>query len=163
MQTDFAFNYKSAKINGSLLVHADCFEWLSRVDDSSLHAIVTDPPYGVKEFEDIELHKRSNGKGVHLENSTQLRRPHSLAASEIHRPNQEREGDASDIFVEWGKLVCRASAQRACFCRVKRISFSRASSLPFPRGGLEFRARNDPSREKRFAAVIAKERRRGVP
>jgi site-specific DNA-methyltransferase (adenine-specific) len=44
-------------------MHADCFEWLARLPENSLHAIVTDPPYGVKEYDDRELEKRAHGKG----------------------------------------------------------------------------------------------------
>lgn len=30
--------------------HADAFAWLKERDENSIHAIVTDPPYGLKEF-----------------------------------------------------------------------------------------------------------------
>ena len=58
-----AFEYRSHPFKQSLLVHADCFDWLERVPDNVLHAIVTDPPYGVKEYETNQLEKRSNGNG----------------------------------------------------------------------------------------------------
>jgi site-specific DNA-methyltransferase (adenine-specific) len=45
--TQLAFDYRSVNIGRSLIVHADCFEWLGRVPENSIHAIVTDPPYGV--------------------------------------------------------------------------------------------------------------------
>lgn len=47
----------------SLAIMADCFDWLRRIPACSLHAIVTDPPYGVKEYQDREIEKRANGKG----------------------------------------------------------------------------------------------------
>ena len=31
----------------STLFHADCFDWLEQQQDNSLHAVVTDPPYGL--------------------------------------------------------------------------------------------------------------------
>ena len=43
--------------------HADAFEWLAKQDANSVHAIVTDPPYGVKEFTDEEKAKLREGRG----------------------------------------------------------------------------------------------------
>ncbi len=31
----------------AILVHGDCFDWLNKQDDNSIHAVVTDPPYGL--------------------------------------------------------------------------------------------------------------------
>jgi DNA modification methylase len=42
---------------------ADCLEWMNARPDKSIHAIVTDPPYGVKEFTDKEKSKLRNGRG----------------------------------------------------------------------------------------------------
>mgnify|MGYP000060355031 CR=1 FL=1 len=45
------------------LYHADAFAWLKAAAPQSVHAIVTDPPYGVKEYTEIEKKKLRNGKG----------------------------------------------------------------------------------------------------
>ena len=45
------------------LFHADCFEWLREREPNSLHAVCTDPPYGVVEFTEKELTKMRKGKG----------------------------------------------------------------------------------------------------
>ena len=37
-------DYQSTAFGLSYLIHADCFEWLSRIPENSLHAIVTAPP-----------------------------------------------------------------------------------------------------------------------
>ena len=42
---------------------ADCLEWMRAREEDSVHAIVTDPPYGVKEFTDKEKHKLRKGRG----------------------------------------------------------------------------------------------------
>ncbi len=60
---NFSFGFESYAINSALVVHADCFEWMKLVPESSIHAVVTDPPYGVKEFESEQLNKRANGNG----------------------------------------------------------------------------------------------------
>lgn len=42
---------------------ADCLDWMNARAENSIHAIVTDPPYGVKEFTDKEKHKLRKGRG----------------------------------------------------------------------------------------------------
>jgi len=43
------------------IVEADCFEWLAQCEPSSIHAAVTDPPYGLVEYTEKEQSKLRNG------------------------------------------------------------------------------------------------------
>ena len=45
------------------VVHADCMEWLRQQERNSIHAVVTDPPYGLVEYSSREQEKLRNGKG----------------------------------------------------------------------------------------------------
>ena len=45
------------------LIHGDAFEWLSKRKGHSVHAIVTDPPYGIVEYTSKELDKKRTGNG----------------------------------------------------------------------------------------------------
>lgn len=45
------------------IIHSDCFEWLQHRAPNSIHAIITDPPYGLKEYTEQEKAKMRNGKG----------------------------------------------------------------------------------------------------
>ncbi len=45
------------------LVQTDCFEWLGNCEPSSIHAVVTDPPYGLVEYTEKEQTKLRNGRG----------------------------------------------------------------------------------------------------
>lgn len=45
------------------LYHADCFDWLRNQPSNSIHAIVTDPPYGLIEYTEKEQTKLRDGKG----------------------------------------------------------------------------------------------------
>ena len=45
------------------LVQKDCFEWLDERKSNSIQAIVTDPPYGLKEYTATEQTKLRNGNG----------------------------------------------------------------------------------------------------
>jgi len=47
----------------SKLYQADCLAWLREQPERSIHAVVTDPPYGLVEYSDEQLTKRRNGKG----------------------------------------------------------------------------------------------------
>ena len=44
-------------------VNADSFEWLAKANPCSIHAVVTDPPYGLREYTRPELVKMKNGRG----------------------------------------------------------------------------------------------------
>lgn len=41
----------------------DAFAWLARREENSVHAIVTDPPYGLKEYSEAEKAKLRSGRG----------------------------------------------------------------------------------------------------
>jgi site-specific DNA-methyltransferase (adenine-specific) len=53
----------SITAGGAQLFQADCFAWLSHCKASSLHAVVTDPPYGLVEYTEKEQMKLRNGRG----------------------------------------------------------------------------------------------------
>lgn len=52
------FNY-----GNSTLVNADCLDWLLNQEPNSIHAVVTDPPYGLFEYSPEQQEKLRNGKG----------------------------------------------------------------------------------------------------
>ena len=45
------------------LVEEDCFAWMDHCSANSVHAIVTDPPYGLKEYTAQEKDKLRRGRG----------------------------------------------------------------------------------------------------
>ena len=45
------------------LYHADCFAWLAQQPERSIHAVVTDPPYGLVEYTPKEQKKLRAGRG----------------------------------------------------------------------------------------------------
>lgn len=85
----------------------DCFEWLKRCRDNRFQAVVTDPPYGLKEYsreEKDKLRRRSGGV---------WRIPPSLGGYErsplprftiLTRQDRNR---LREYFVEWARLVHR--------------------------------------------------------
>lgn len=54
---------KLITVGRAQLHHADCFEWLAQQPAASVHAVVTDPPYGLVEYTAKETAKLRSGKG----------------------------------------------------------------------------------------------------
>jgi DNA modification methylase len=54
---------RTVAIGKATLVQDDCLAWLARQPANSVHAIVTDPPYGLVEYSDAEQKKLRAGKG----------------------------------------------------------------------------------------------------
>src|SRR4030066_484516 len=63
IQQSYALDYEFHSFTRSIVLQADCFGWMDRIPKESIHAIVTDPPYGVKEYDPDQLEKRANGNG----------------------------------------------------------------------------------------------------
>lgn len=53
----------SFKIGTASIYQADCFDWLAGQPERTIHAFVTDPPYGLVEYTDKEKVKLRSGKG----------------------------------------------------------------------------------------------------
>jgi hypothetical protein len=47
----------------SIIFHADCFDWIEQQEDNTIHAVVTDPPYGLYEYLPEQQNKLRNGRG----------------------------------------------------------------------------------------------------
>ena len=134
-----AFDYETRKIGHSTVLHADCFEWLARVPENSIHAIVTDPPYGVKEYDDHELAKRAKGKGgvwripPSFDGHTRAPLPRFTAHNEKERQR------LFSFFQDWSALTVRTLRPGG---QVIIATSSIVASFLYEaltKGGLEFR------------------------
>jgi site-specific DNA-methyltransferase (adenine-specific) len=54
---------KAYSFGRSRLFEADCISWLQQQPEHSIHALVTDPPYGLVEYTSTEQEKLRIGKG----------------------------------------------------------------------------------------------------
>lgn len=132
-------DYEGERFGSCGVIHADCFEWLTRIPEGSLHAIVTDPPYGVKEYEEEQLEKRANGNGGIW------RIPPSFDGNErsplprFTALNQKERRALKKFFLKWSRLAVKALRPGG---HVFLASNAYISNLVFPKlaeGGLEFR------------------------
>lgn len=132
-------DYKSQAIGQSRVVLADCFEWLARIPTDSIHAIVTDPPYGVKEYDPDQLEKRTNGNGGIW------RIPPSFdghARSPLPRftaLNEKERAILRSFFTRWAKVVVRALRPGGHLLIATNAFLSQFVFSSLVDGGLEFR------------------------
>ncbi len=56
-------DWPSVLFGRTKLIHADCFDWLRRQPQNSIHAVVTDPPYGLFEYTAEQQTKLRMGRG----------------------------------------------------------------------------------------------------
>jgi len=133
------YDFKHVRIGRSILIHADCLEWLRRVPENSIHAVVTDPPYGVKEYDLDQLEKRANGKGgvwrIPPSFDGHVRAPlprfTALDADERERIRQ--------FFLDWTKLVVHALRPGAHVFIATNAFIAQLLYEALVAGGLEFR------------------------
>ena len=86
-------------------VQADCFEWLAARQENSIHAVVTDPPYGLREYTEPEKAKLRSGRGgvwripPSFDGCTRSPLPRFTILTE------QDQGALADFFARWAKLV----------------------------------------------------------
>jgi len=135
----FAGGFPSQKIGHSRIIHADCFEWLAAIPENSLHAIITDPPYGVKEYEADQMAKRAKGRGgiwripPAFDGHTRAPLPRFTAL------NDQERARLHGFFVEWARLVTRALRPGGHVFIASNAFLSQFVFSALVEGGLEFR------------------------
>jgi len=94
---------------GSLyeIVHADCFDWLDQRALNSVHAVVTGPPYGLKEYTPEEKGKLRRGRGgvwripPTFDGCTRRPLPRFTVLT------REDKADLKDFFTRWATKIFR--------------------------------------------------------
>jgi len=135
----FVFDYPYKYVDRSLIVHTDCFEWLSRIHRNSLHAIVTDPPYGVKEYNFDQLEKRDNANGgiwripPSFDGKIRSPLPRFTALNGKERATLRR------FFIEWAKIALHALRPGAYVFIASNTFLSQLVFAALVEGGLEYR------------------------
>jgi DNA modification methylase/transcriptional regulator with XRE-family HTH domain len=87
--------------------NADCLQWMRQRNPNSIHAIVTDPPYGLKEFAEEEQSKLRKGSGGIWRIPPKL---NGYERSPLPRFTVLDEKDKANLrrfFVEWAALAHR--------------------------------------------------------
>jgi site-specific DNA-methyltransferase (adenine-specific) len=136
---NLSLDYPYHKVGRSTIVHADCFAWLAGLPADTLHAIVTDPPYGVKEYDADQLEKRANGKGgiwrIPPAFDGHMRAP----LPRFTALNGKERSRLREFFVEWARLACRALRPGAHVFIATNAFIAQLLYDSLVDGGLEFR------------------------
>ena len=138
-QNGFGFEYEHETIGSALIVHSDCLEWMGRIPENSIHGIVTDPPYGVKEYQFDQLEKRANGNGgiwripPSFDGHIRSPLPRFTALNEKERALLHR------FFCEWAKVTIHVLRPGGHVFVASNAFLCHLVYSALVEGGLEFR------------------------
>jgi site-specific DNA-methyltransferase (adenine-specific) len=135
-----AMGFPCARVGKSLVIRADCLQWLNLAESNSIHAVVTDPPYGVKEYEDGQIDRLQNGNkgGIWrlppvLDGVERSPLPRFTALSPQERAQLAR------FFTTWSVAVLRVLRPGAHVFVASNSFLSQEVFSAIVAGGLEFR------------------------
>jgi site-specific DNA-methyltransferase (adenine-specific) len=135
-----ALDYETFAAGDCMAVHADCIEWLNRIPEQSLHAIVTDPPYGMKEFDADQLHRLHNGNKGGIWRIPPSFDGHQRAPlPRFTALNGKERATLRDFFIEWSRSTARALRPGAHVFVAGNAFLSQLVWGAIVEGGLEFR------------------------
>lgn len=131
--------FPSAIIGRSTIVHADSFDWLQQQQSNSIHAVVTDPPYGLVEYSNKQQEKLRSGKGgvwrippaFDGAKRSPLPRFTTLSIDDLQK--------LDDFFFKWAQLLVPALVPGANVVVASNPLLSYIVSGALARGGLERR------------------------
>jgi len=92
----------------SEILNIDCFEWLATREQKSIHAVCTDPPYGLVEFSSGEIAKLRSGKGGvwRIPPSFDGKKRNPLPRFSVLTLAQKK--DIEKYFQQWGEALLPA-------------------------------------------------------
>lgn len=127
------------KYGSATLVQSDCFDWLRARKECSLHAIVTDPPYGLIEYSDVEQAKLRKGKGGvwRIPPSFDGAKRSPLPRFTVLTPRDVMA--LEEFFTQWGRLLLRALVPGANVVVASNPLLSHVISSALAKSGLERR------------------------
>ncbi len=132
-------HFPGQRFGQSLVIHADCFDWLRAIPEQSLSAIVTDPPYGVKEYASEQITKRNNRKGGVWRIPPSFDGHERSPLPRFTALNARERKELHDFFVEWGQLVIQRLRPGAHVFLASNAFLSQLVFSALTRSGLEFR------------------------
>ena len=131
--------FAPAKFGDALLIHDDCLNWLGTREPSSIHAVVTDPPYGLFEYSEEQQEKLRNGKGGvwRIPPSFDGAKRSPLPRFTVLTPGDLRYLD--EFFLDWARLLVPVLVPGANVVVASNPLLSHVVSGSLARAGLERR------------------------
>jgi site-specific DNA-methyltransferase (adenine-specific) len=121
------------------LYMADCLEWMDNRPANTVHAIVTDPPYGLKEYTQAEKEKLRNGRGgvwripPSFDGCTRSPLPRFTVLSDAERASMKH------FFAEFGRRALRVLVPGGHLFIAANPLLSHIVYLPLMENGFEKR------------------------
>lgn len=121
------------------LFNADCSVWLDKQPANSVHAVVTDPPYGLIEYSDVEQVKLRSGRGGvwRIPPSFDGSKRAPLPRFTVLKPNDLEA--LEQFFLGWARSLMRVLVPGANVLVASNPLLSHLVSGALTRGGLERR------------------------
>lgn len=98
---------QDVRLGQALLVRANCFDWLAQCRSRSIQAIVTDPPYGLREFSEVEKQKRKHGTGGVWRIPPTFDGCQRMPLPRFTTLSSDEQRALSSFFAEWARLALR--------------------------------------------------------
>lgn len=128
------------KVIGRSEIHnLDCFDWLRQAEENSVEAVLTDPPYGLVEYTEVEKKKLRAGKGgvwrlpPSFDGSTRSPLPRFTTLSAADLINMHR------FFRELGTLLARVVVPGGNVVVASNPLLAHIVASAMAEGGLEMR------------------------
>ncbi len=130
---------KTFEFGEAILVNADCFDWLTTCEQSSIHAVVTDPPYGLIEYSPEQQEKLRNGQGGvwRIPPSFDGNKRAPLPRFTVLTPTDIKALD--EFFFKWARLLSPVLVPGANVVVASNPLLSHVVSNALARAGLERR------------------------
>lgn len=121
------------------LINEDCIDWLERQPLNSIHAVVTDPPYGLVEYSEVEQGKLRSGQGGvwRIPPSFDGSKRAPLPRFTVLKPDDLQKLER--FFQTWGRLLMRSLVPGANVVVASNPLLSYLVSGALSRAGLERR------------------------
>ena len=87
------------------IYQADCLRWLEDCPPHAFHAVITDPPYGLREYTAKEVNKLRNGKGGVWRIPPKIGGSQRAPLPRFTVLTPQEVGRMHDFFFEWGSKL----------------------------------------------------------
>ena len=124
---------------GAQLIHADCLPWLRTQPSDSVHAVITDPPYGLREYSAKETAKLRSGRGGVWRIPPTLDGCRRMPLPRFTCFTAAQLQDMQVFFSAWAKQICRVLVPGGHLMVASNPLVSHHVYLPIMAAGLEKR------------------------
>lgn len=104
---ELTHKHAAFKFQRSILYHDDCFSWMEEQAANSIHAVVTDPPYGLHEYSDEQQQKLRAGKGGVWRIPPSFDGHKRSPLPRFTTLDEEQLDEIGQFFFVWGKALLR--------------------------------------------------------